>query len=256
MSIYLTLDDLRLSAAQILEASDLRGTNASAIYLRPLAALAKKAGATAVAGGVPPVSDADLGETDRVHDGFARAVWHLTEAYLSLPFQDEDVAHAVARIRETLVPGADVWTATYPSEAQRAEDKKPQLKALAADFALLPIAKDKDVGLWAGEFLKAGIKLGGELAANATATAKTQADKASDAPLLRAQLIKTLGGFRTALDAEAEDKPSLAAAVTAAYALLDKLTADRNAAGRAAAKRKGKAGAPGAGDGTVSDGDA
>ena len=60
---------------------------------------------------------------------------------------------------------------------------------------------------------------------------------------LRAQLLKTLGDFRTALDAEATDNPSLATAVTAAYALLDKLTADRNAAGRAAAKRKGKAGA-------------
>lgn len=254
MSIYLTLNDVRLSAAQILDATDLRGTSAGAIYLRPIAALAKKAGATAVAaGGVPPVSDADLSETDRVHDGFARAVWHLTEAYLSLPFLDEDLARAVARIRETLVPGADVWTATYPSEAQRAEDKKPQLKALADDFALFPIADDKDVGHWAGEFLKAGIKLGGELAANATATAKTQADKASDAPLLRAQLLKTLGDFRTALDAEATDNPSLATAVTAAYALLDKLTADRNAAGRAAAKRKGKGATPATGDGAASD---
>jgi hypothetical protein len=243
MSIFLTLDDLRLATTQVLEAGDiLTQSNAAAIYLPSLTATAKKLDAAAAAGGAPPISDADLGETDRWHDGYAKALWHLTEAYLSLPVIDPDVLSAVERIRATLVPGADVWTATYPSEAQRAEDKKPQLKALADDFALVPVAGGKDAGYWGSEHIKAGIKLGTELATNAAATATAQ--KLSDAPQIRAQLLKSLGDFRTALSAEAENKPALAPVVTGAFALLDKLIVDRSAAARAAAKRKGKDAAP------------
>ncbi len=106
----------------------------------------------------------------------------------------------------------------------------------------MPVIRSKDVGSWAGEHIKAGIKLGAELATNAAAAATAQ--KLTDAPLVRAQLLKTLGDFRTALTAEAAQKPALGAAVTTAFALLDMLVADRAAAGRAAAKRKGKDVAP------------
>jgi hypothetical protein len=141
------------------------------------------------------------------------------------------------------VSGPDVWTAAYATEAQRAEDKKLKLPGLADDLALLPVADEGTLETWVSRHLQAGIQLGKDLAARAAAEAASGNEATSATPMLRAQLLKTLNEFRVALGAEARRKPALAEPAARAFALFDKLSAERQAAGRASAK-KATAGKP------------
>lgn len=236
----MTLDDLRQVLAQVLkQAPEMADSSAGAIYLDLLKDMEKKLDAGAPAAPAFPAEAIDLLATDRDHDGYARALWHLTEAYLLLPDLSDDVREAAARVREVLVPGPDVWTAAYPTEAQRAEDKKPKLATLATDLAKLPVVGG-DASVWAARHINAGIKLGKEMAQQAAVEAHSQSEKTIDGAVMRAQLMKTLGEFRSTLTTEAGRKPALAPVATTAFALFDKLSAERSAAARASAKRKAK----------------
>jgi hypothetical protein len=254
MSAYLLLDDLRQILAQVLKECPSADTSSAAdIYLPSLRELEKKldgAAKAAAAASASTITDVDLAARDAEHDGLARAIWHVCEAYLQLPDAPAELIAAAQRIRAELVSGPDVWTAAYAVEAQQAEDKKVKLPILAADLKLFPVADGDTLEAWAKNHIEAGIQLGKDLAARAAAEAAGEAATSSTVPVLRAQLLKLLAEFRVALTAEVRRKPALAEAATRTFALFDKLSAERQAAGRASARKAkaAKGGAPADGD--------
>ncbi len=124
-----------------------------------------------------------------------------------------------------------------PLRAQRAEDTKARLAGLADDLAMFPVVGGGSLEGWASRHVHAGIRLGKALAARAAAQAAADANTTAALPILRPQLLRTLSEYRVALTAEARRKPALAAAATRAFALFDQLSAERQAAGRASARK-------------------
>ena len=157
----LVLHDLKLGLADLLDSRQkaLVSTKAGQSYQAMLAQKREAIDALppALVGGRPLA--AELADTDEVHDGYGAALWHLTEAYLSLPGASPEIVAAARRIRAAFIPKLDELGESYASEAAKAQARRDDEKELKADLKLFPVAGSKTLQHWVDQFLTAGEKL-------------------------------------------------------------------------------------------------
>ncbi len=227
----LTLSDLKLGISDLLSrrVETVRATRCGAIY-EPLlrASLDAIQALPAATFGSRPLAD-QLSETDVTHDGYGSAVWFLTEAYLRLPSATKEQRAAAQRIRETFVPSIASLQASYADEAQAAIERRPQVKELREDLALLPVAGGS-LSTWVDGQLKAGAKLDELLRARANAAPGSRKPAAT----LRSKAVGQLQRFRDALVDERDANPELGDDLDARiFGYLDQLAAMREKTGPA-----------------------
>ena len=170
---------------------------------------------------------AELSEADLTHDGYARAIWHITDAYLGCPNIDDDVREAATRIRQQFIPALSQLKAPYTIEAKRAADRQKVLADYKADLQMFPVivAKgDKKSTLydWVKGYLDAGRSLDTLLSERADADYDSRAGAAP----LRTSILGQLGRMRDALADEVASKPALSRTlVTDVFAYFDQMDA-------------------------------
>lgn len=218
----LTLADLRVGLRDLFErrAGALAKLGASKVY-DPL--LRRQLDAIEKLPGAPADHAARLGEADALHDGFAQALWHLTEAYLRAPSTSAETRAALARVRDAFVPSLAVTAAPYAEEAAAAQDRAAQRDALAADLRAVPLANGATLYDWADGYVMAGAALDALLQrAELPPRARAEAGK------VRAVTLGILSRFRAAVRDEVSASPALDAAVEAeVFAHFDQLDAER-----------------------------
>lgn len=229
----LVLHDLKIGLADLLDTRHkaLVSTKAGQSYEAMLAQkrAAIDALSPALVGGRPLA--ADLADTDAVHDGAGTALWHLTEAYLTLPGAPPEIVAAARRIRAAFIPKLDELGESYATEAAKATARREEEKKLKADLKLFPVAGNKTLDQWVDQYLTAGERLDDLLGQRADATGtRTNAGK------LRTATIGLLNRLRGAIADELDHDPKLPKDLDAqVFAYLDQLAKMRAAGGSSAA---------------------
>src|SRR5262249_28076387 len=148
---FLTLSDLLLALNDLLtkRVKALKKSATGKTYAPMLEAQRDAIAAlpAALVGGKPLAAELDA--LDGAHDGFGRAIWYITEAYLSLPGVKPALVEAVRRIRAAFISSLDELGDAYATEADRAKARRKALKERKADLDLFSIADGKTLYTWA-----------------------------------------------------------------------------------------------------------
>ncbi|HEX2572559.1 MAG TPA: hypothetical protein VH877_23630 [Polyangia bacterium] len=158
----------------------------------------------ALIGGAPLADQLD--ETDTRHDGHARVLYFITEAYLQWPDADPALRAVAERVRQHFIPNLGDLNAAYATEAERAIERRPLLDTLKQDLQQFPLAGGKTLLDVATAYLDAGKALSDLLSQRADVPQGNR--KAAAA--LRSATVGVLNRFRSELRTEIRRRPGLA----------------------------------------------
>jgi hypothetical protein len=225
----LTLAHIRLGLADLLDKrlSDLHKSRAGKYYHPMLEEqlTAVNALPPGLTGGLPLAAALDL--LDATHDGHGGVLYFTTEVYIRMPDADPELVAAAHRIRAAFIPALAELGANYPTEADRAIERKPLLVSMKADLKRFPLAGGGTLLDTATAFLKAGEDIHLALSERADVPKGTRADAAA----LRSSTVGTLGRLRADVVREVKKDSKLPRDLEARlFGYLDTLEATRPAA--------------------------
>ncbi len=192
--MMLTLTSLNLGMHDLLEKrlSDLQRSKAGQYYQPMLEEqrVAIDALPPALTGRVPLAAILDA--LDENHDGYGGAIHFTVEVYSRLPGVDPETLAAAHRIRAAFIPALAELGASYPTEADRAMDRKPLLVSMQADLQRFPIAGGGTLLDVATAFLDAGERIHSTLSDRADVPKGVR----KEAARLRSTTVGMLGRLR------------------------------------------------------------
>ena len=190
----LTLAHIRLGLADLLDKRlpDLHRSKAGKYYHPVLEE--QLAGVNALppvlTGGAPLATQLEV--LDATHDGHGGVLFFTTEVYFRLPDADPELTAAAHRIRAAFIPALAELGASYPTQADRAIERKPLLISMKADLKRFPLAGGGTLLDTATAFLAAGESIHHALSERADVPRGTRAEAAA----LRSSAVGTLGRLR------------------------------------------------------------
>ncbi len=222
------LDALRVVLDDLLEAhlEDLQKLRTADLYLPTLRE--DRARLLALQQGQPEDQSVlhDLDETDRDHDDFGWAIWHICEAHRRCPLISDKTRQAARLIQAAFVPEISELRDHYAQEAARAQARRPEVERLGQALAMIPVADGQTLKTWVEGFLDKGTSLGELL------RQREEVRQATHMTLrrLRRQVMSTLEDLRTAVRLEVKRNPELDPDFeTRVFSTLDQHLPNRNA---------------------------
>lgn len=149
-----------------------------------------------------PLADA-LSQTDKTHDAFGGAIWHLIEAHLLAPNTPKATRDAAQSIREAF-GSLDDLTASYDAEVMATKTRKRKMADLESALSLFPVAPSVTLLDWAHSFIAAGETIDSLLSKRADAKDRALAGR------LRNDAVGLLNQTRKELARDKKKDPSLA----------------------------------------------
>lgn len=156
----MTLRDVRAALPDLIDnrAEALEGTHAGQIFLPALENIRRK---------LDELPEGDDGELVRAlaledarHDGYAAAVWFMTEAYLRMPDLTPADRKDLETLRDTVVPRPSELSAPYASEAAKAKERAEALTdALKRILERYPVRGGMSLLEWMNAYLTSGDRL-------------------------------------------------------------------------------------------------
>ncbi len=156
----MTLRDVRAALPDLIDnrAEALEGTHAGQIFLPALENIRRK---------LDELPEGDDGELVRAlaledarHDGYAAAVWFMTEAYLRMPDLTPADRHDLEMLRDTVVPRPSELSAPYAHEAAKAKERAAAMtEALKRILERYPVRGGISLLEWMNSYLASGDRL-------------------------------------------------------------------------------------------------
>lgn len=143
----------------------------------------------------------ELSDTDERHDGYGEALFHLAHAYLAVPTASAEAKATARYLLDNFVPHKAHLRASYATEADRAERRRPRLETDRAVLDRLPVEGGTAHG-WAAGYIEAGAELGVLLSGRVDATPDR-----SPASMLRGRAIAQVNRMRQIIGDELDATP-------------------------------------------------
>lgn len=155
-----------------------------------------------------PFSEA-LVAVDARHDAYARAIFHMTEAYEKLALVDPELARSARAIRKAFVPQLGMLHAAYADEAEHAVAREPLLEELRPQLERIPVAGGATLDAWVRAMLGEAGKLAELLYERAQKGGVSQGDAARARSGTLALLTRLRGAVRDEVAADTGLAPNL-----------------------------------------------
>lgn len=231
--LYLSLNDLLLGVADLVEVRLLKVTHVASVSMYAPRLQARLAEIRALPGagtGAEPFAE-ELAAKDVEHDGHGGAIWFLVEAFLRSPLTSPELRDTLLDVRARFVPELAELKRPHADEAAAAIKREPDLDAMAKSLRALRLPGGASLYDWVAAFLSAGKDLNKLLKDRADAVS---GDRSGAGPL-RATTLGQLNRFRAAIDDEFEDDAEKRDSVDRAlFAYLDELEKRRTPSANAA----------------------
>lgn len=227
----LTLHDVKLALRELLDnrSKVLTGTHAGAMFLPAIENIRNKIDGLEIRDDGSDLTT-ELAHEDARHDGFAAAVWYLSEAYLALPDLPFGDRVALKMLRREILPPPHELSAPYADEAARANERAAALtEEHRTALRRFPVRGAKTMLEWIEAYISSGRRLERLLSQRAMAVETGEvAVSPLEAGRLRGRAVALLIQLRETLKYELHANPGRARDLDKqVFTFIDKLASSR-----------------------------